>query len=96
MRAHKYYKCPGTCEYGCQFCDGGLGFCEVCNGFEGTLPSECPGTPMKPWQSSGVWKGVLDFHDGKWHYGYAQKNWEKSVEARRRYEARRQECEAAK
>lgn len=51
------------------FCDGDLVHCTACNGFEGTLPTECPRATMKSWQSSGVWKGVLDFVNGKWRYG---------------------------
>jgi len=33
------------------------------------LPTECPGRHMYEWQKSGVWKSVLDFVDGNWHYG---------------------------
>ena len=73
--AHTYYKCGKDCVSGCQWCDGGLGFCIVCGGFEGTLPFECPGQKMYPWLKAAVWKGVMDFHDGKWHYGHAQKSW---------------------
>lgn len=51
------------------FCDGGLASCTICGGFEGTLPTECPGRHMYEWQKSGVWKSVLDFVDGNWHYG---------------------------
>ena len=68
---HTYFKC--TCyELGCQFCDGGLGYCTRCQGFEGTLPQECPGKPMFEWQKSGVWKGVLEYQNGAWTYGLTE------------------------
>jgi len=62
---HDYFKC--TCnQMTCQFCEGGLGWCKVCDGFEGTLPSECPGFKMTEEQKEKVWKGPLDWKDGSW------------------------------
>jgi hypothetical protein len=46
MPAHTLYRCPpGACERPgtCNFCDGGLASCIVCNGAESTLLSHCPG-----------------------------------------------------
>jgi hypothetical protein len=43
-RGHKWYKCKEFCaEPGCMFCEGGLGWCTVCDAFEGQLLTTCPG-----------------------------------------------------
>ena len=42
MHEHVWYKCKPDCS-GCMFCEGGLGMCIVCNGFEGSLLTHCPG-----------------------------------------------------
>ena len=66
MREHIWYKCD-CYEVGCQFCDGGLGACTVCGGFEGTLTTECPGVRITPEQEDRIYKiGNLDFRDGEW------------------------------
>ena len=62
---HTFYKCKCNQAY-CQFCDGGLAHCTVCNGFEGTLPTECPGKKMTEQQEDDVWKADLDFRNGEW------------------------------
>lgn len=63
---HVLFVC--TCvEPGCQFCDGGLGWCTECDGFEGTLPTHCPGVKMTDEQKESVWRHKLDFVDGKWN-----------------------------
>ena len=68
MTKHTWYVCSGGHEYpgNCMFCDGGLGSCTVCKGIEGTLPTECPGIPMTEDQQEQVYKGPLDFRNGKW------------------------------
>lgn len=86
---HTEYKCenlegktyPHEVSGHCQFCDGGLGACTVCNGAEGTLPSDCPGVKMSQEQQDQVYHGVsdpslpdgklkfLNFKEGKgWHF----------------------------
>jgi hypothetical protein len=43
---HTEFICKGGHDYiSCQFCDGGLFACTVCDGAEGSLPTDCPGTP---------------------------------------------------
>lgn len=70
-RKHSYFECK--CQSpGCMFCDGGLGWCTVCGGFEGTLSHECPGKEMHGWQKSGVWRGVLEYAGGQWRYGLTE------------------------
>ena len=58
----KYCKRVGYCP----LCDGGLFICTVCNGAEGSLPSECPGRRMTPQESAEVYEGLVDFVKGKW------------------------------
>lgn len=63
---HIWFKCDCTKMY-CQFRDGGLRLCTVCNGFEGTLTSHCPKTRMTEGQEDAVYKkGTLDFYEGTW------------------------------
>jgi hypothetical protein len=42
MSRHVWHKCSPGCN-GCQFCEGGLGWCTVCGAFEGQLLTTCPG-----------------------------------------------------
>jgi hypothetical protein len=49
----------------CQFCDGGLFACVVCGGFEGSLPTDCPGEKMGEAREEEVYAGAIDFREGK-------------------------------
>lgn len=63
------YKTPAECKcdnQGCPICDGGLSVCKVCGCMEGSLPSECPGTRVSVGDDDLIYKGELDFRDGKW------------------------------
>jgi hypothetical protein len=66
MRKHTFYQCKCN-KFGCQFCDGGLGLCTVCDGAEGTLTTECPGRKITKEEAAKIynWKS-LDFKDGQW------------------------------
>lgn len=71
MSNHTYYECPPDREcddrYGCQYCSGGLLFCVICGGAEGSLTSECPGARMSDEEEDAVYKTrTLDFKNGKW------------------------------
>jgi hypothetical protein len=46
--------------------DDELAHCKVCNGAEGSLPTDCPGTPMTPEQEDKVYGCELDFRNGEW------------------------------
>ena len=48
--------------------DGGLAQCLVCNGAEGSLPTECPGQPMTSHQDMDVYADRADFVRGAWVY----------------------------
>jgi len=45
---------------------GGLAWCKVCGGAEGSLPTHCPGEHMERRVEDRVYAGVLDFVDGEW------------------------------
>jgi len=63
---HTEYVCKGNHNYpDCMFCDGGLFSCTLCNGFEGTLTTDCPLSPMSQKQSNAVYAGTLDYREGK-------------------------------
>lgn len=67
---HTWYKCsdhggcknPGTCI----FCVGGLSSCTVCGAGEGELTTDCPGYKLEVQVKESVYKGRLDFVNGKW------------------------------
>ncbi len=63
---HTWYEC--NChQTGCMFCDGGLGHCTVCNGFEGTLTTDCCGRKITEDEEDAIYKkGTLDFVNGEW------------------------------
>lgn len=46
--------------------DDGLLHCKICNGAEGSLPTECPGERMTEAQEDAVYAGSLDFVGGMW------------------------------
>jgi hypothetical protein len=62
---HLRTRCPATCD-GCQLCLGGLLLCSRCKGFEGSLPTECPGEEMTFDQEMLVYEGSLNFFSGIW------------------------------
>jgi len=62
---HTEYKCNCN-RTGCMFCDGGLFSCTVCNGFEGTLTTECCGHKLHPTVLHAVYTGKIDYVNGKW------------------------------
>jgi hypothetical protein len=66
MEKHTYYECKCNKPY-CQFCDGGLGLCTSCNGFEGTLTTECCGRRITEEEERLIYnERVLDYVGGKW------------------------------
>ena len=72
MNAHQFItskECVAThanSHASCVVCDGGLCICKVCNGAEGSLPSECPGQKMTQAEEDAVMRGDVDFIDGRW------------------------------
>ncbi len=49
------------------FCAGGLALCTVCDGFEGTLTTECCGRKITDEEGYQIYKlGNLDFRNGQW------------------------------
>lgn len=66
MREHTWVECNCNTP-GCMFCDGGLGACTVCGGFEGTLTTECCGRQLTSEEEDRIYKqGNLDFKNGQW------------------------------
>lgn len=59
-----------TCDCGegpCNICGGGLAFCTMCNGAEGSLTTDCCGRPITPDEEDKIYKqGSLDFRKGEW------------------------------
>ena len=63
---HTWVRHEDCRETFCHICDGGLMSCTVCNGGEGSLPTDCPGTPMTADQQDAVLCHQVDFVDGAW------------------------------
>lgn len=53
-------------DHVCDDRDDGLLYCEICNGAEGSLPTNCPGRPMTVEEGDLVYEGKLDYSDGEW------------------------------
>lgn len=56
---HVWYTCSEPCpkhEEGqhCQYCDGGLAFCTICQKGEGELADKCPGPPISNEEVRGL------------------------------------------
>ena len=57
---HIKKKCTDpNCNGACNLCE--LFLCSVCNGAEGSLPTDCPGTKMTLEQEERVYLGKLNF-----------------------------------
>ena len=70
-RYAKHCKPDGPCDREfCSICVGGLAVCEVCNLYEGSLTTECPGVPSYGEHADAVYAGKEDFRGGKWVEGY--------------------------
>lgn len=65
---HTWFKCQCG-RMSCPYCGGGLASCTVCGGAEGTLPTDCPGKKLQEATLSAIWKGYIDFWDGRWVLG---------------------------
>lgn len=67
-RQHNRRDCQsdGDSNAVCVVCEGGLTYCEICNGGEADLPTECPGRKMTAEEREGVANGVLDYVEGVW------------------------------
>ncbi len=48
----------------CMVCN--LFACKVCNCFEGSLPTQCPGTNVEEEHQQLIYKATLDFREGQW------------------------------
>lgn len=63
-RWYTHYKCS-TDAY-CPVCDGGLSWCEICNGAEASLTTHCPERPLTEAEEAAVTARALDYVDGCW------------------------------
>jgi len=80
MTEHTWYKCTQPCHKPhCMFCEGGLGWCTACDGFEGSLPTHCPGRKIGESDQQLIYKSTLDFRDGQW-VNRSLESWEQSRE----------------
>lgn len=50
----------------CPLCDGGLSWCSVCGGAEGSMPTDCPGYRLDPDTLDAVYNKRRDFKNGEW------------------------------
>lgn len=64
MTAHTLATCQ-QCD-GCAVCLGGLAYCTVCGGAEGSMPTDCLGRFMSYDEVQRVEAGTLDYIDGQW------------------------------
>jgi hypothetical protein len=61
---HTRYECKCNHPY-CQFCEGSLFDCTVCGGFEGSLPTDCPGMRMTDEERDQVYAGHIDYREDR-------------------------------
>lgn len=47
----------------CMVCE--LFVCEICGGFEGGLPTDCPGEQMHYDRQQEIYNGLIDFREGR-------------------------------
>ena len=63
---HQFVQHTNCTKTNCPICDGGLAVCEVCNGAESSLPTECPGHPISIDMQDLISAGKCDFINNKW------------------------------
>lgn len=63
MSDHKLHECSGgeNCDCNGYVCRGGLAYCDVCGGAEGSLPTDCPGKRLTADQQDDVYKAKIDY-----------------------------------
>lgn len=63
----EHVRSPKTCDKHCNGCNScELFHCSVCNGAEGSLPTECPGRKMIEREEAAVYAGDIDYKNGQW------------------------------
>lgn len=72
---HRWKRCKRGCA-GCMFCDGGLSLCRNCGGFEGSMPTDCPGYRMTERTANLVYERALDYRRSEGWVNRPSKNWE--------------------
>jgi hypothetical protein len=63
MSEHRYHYCI---DEACWICLNDHLSCEVCDGANQSLPTECPGTPLTDDQLVAISEGEIDFRNGSW------------------------------
>ena len=48
--------------------EDGLAHCKICNGAEGSLPSECPQRKLTEEEENDIQLGILDFKNQQWEH----------------------------
>ena len=64
------FKTPEECtcnkfSTNCPICDGGLAYCKVCGGAEGSLTTDCPGERVNQELDEAVYAGSWDYREGE-------------------------------
>lgn len=62
---HAYFDCKCN-EQECPYCDGGLGLCTTCGGFDGSLTTDCCGHTVSDKLLQAVYAEGLDYKEGRW------------------------------
>jgi len=63
LKKHVFHCCSND---ECSICKGGLYYCVICKGGEGSLPTECPHRELTREEIDLIYKGRLDFVEDKW------------------------------
>lgn len=66
MTEHIYERHVNCHTENCIICDGGLSICTVCGCIEASLPTHCPGFNCWATHGQAIYKGEIDFVNGKW------------------------------
>ena len=63
FRHHQIHKCP---DPWCWECCVGVRYCEVCQGGQISLPTDCPGRELTDDELDAVLRGTRDYVAGQW------------------------------
>jgi hypothetical protein len=77
---HHLAKCENRACRGCHLCEGGLALCTRCGGYEGSMPSDCPGEKMQDCVELEVYRGTLDYRRKEGWTQRRSRTWEGIVQ----------------
>lgn len=76
LASHHFARCNTRECNGCMLCHGGLALCTECGGFEGAMPTDCPGERIPSFLCDEIYNGALDYRRDQGWVQKQSKRWD--------------------